>query len=223
MCIDRVDGEWEMIDSIATKQVTYWMKLDNPLLKTKQFEVKSVYKCTKKEEQVAYVIDIVTVTPDIPYGDCFHTENRYCITWVDKNSSRLIISSEITFQKYTMMKTIIKANATKGLSDKALAVLDLLKSKLISPSDAKIPGTVCQASKSTKKEKEIMTNSSSLSSFLIDGKRTIFFLILSFFLGVFVCWISMADNISHRADDITVKLNWNKEFSQPGTSEPSTK
>ena len=220
MCVDRVDGEWEMIDSIATKHVTYWMKLDNPLLKTKQFEVKSVYKCTRKEEQVAYVIDIVTVTPDIPYGDCFHTENRYCITWVDKNSSRLIISSEVTFQKYTMLKAIIKANATKGLSDKALAVLDLLKSKLIRPSDAKITGTVCQVSKSAKNEKEIITNSSSVSSF---GKRTIFLLILSFFLGVFVCWISIADNISHRADDIIVKLNWNKEFSQPGTSEPSSK
>ena len=193
------------------------------MLKAKQFEVKSTYTCLRREERSAYVVEMVTSTPDIPYGDCFTTETRYCITWVDRNCCRLIISSGVTFLKYTMMKAIIKINATKGLSDKSTAVIALLRSRLgrnsvLDTPDATKLELASEIAVEHTNFKSPATTAEALSPSSENRKITVPVTILSFVFGFLFCWVIIKPTSLN-----TFEKNWNHELSAPGSSKPSEK
>ena len=48
---------------------------------------------------VIHVIDTEVVNAGVPYSDNFYVINRYCITRVAKNRTRLRITSQIKYRK----------------------------------------------------------------------------------------------------------------------------
>ena len=46
-----------------------------------------------------YVIESDCSQRDIPYGDNFYVQNRYCLMRVSSNKTRLVVQSEIKYRK----------------------------------------------------------------------------------------------------------------------------
>lgn len=64
-----------------------------------------------------YVIQTEVNNEGIPYGDSFYIANRYCMTRTSNMSSRLRVSSEVTYQKsvWGFVKNMIDKNALEGI------------------------------------------------------------------------------------------------------------
>lgn len=69
--------------------ILYTITLTNPLApKTATVtETQTMYKASQESE--CYVIDAEVLTHDVPYHDYFYTINRYTLTRVARNKSRL--------------------------------------------------------------------------------------------------------------------------------------
>ncbi|NXT07085.1 GRM1B protein, partial [Prunella fulvescens] len=72
-----------------TRVILYTITLTNPLApKTATVtETQTMYKASQESE--CYVIDAEVLTHDVPYHDYFYTINRYTLTRVARNKSRL--------------------------------------------------------------------------------------------------------------------------------------
>ena len=99
------------------REWTFILPMNNPLVKLKEIDVKETHHILKREEWIVYVAEVRVFTPQVPFGDCFNTVVRYCLTWVSKDTCRLVVHSGFNFSKSTMMKNFIKSNATKPLSE----------------------------------------------------------------------------------------------------------
>uniref|UniRef100_H3AQJ0 GRAM domain containing 1B n=1 Tax=Latimeria chalumnae TaxID=7897 RepID=H3AQJ0_LATCH len=102
-----------------TRAIMYTITLTNPLApKTATVtETQTLYKASQESE--CYVIDAEVITHDVPYHDYFYTVNRYTLTRVAKNKSRLRISTELRYRKqpWGLVKTFIEKNFWSGLDD----------------------------------------------------------------------------------------------------------
>jgi len=76
-----------------------------------------MYKASQESE--CYVIDAEVLTHDVPYHDYFYTINRYTLTRVARNKSRLRVSTELRYRKqpWGLVKTFIEKNFWSGLED----------------------------------------------------------------------------------------------------------
>ncbi|KAM6370564.1 protein Aster-B isoform 13-T18 [Pluvialis apricaria] len=81
-----------------TRVILYTITLTNPLApKTATVtETQTMYKASQESE--CYVIDAEVLTHDVPYHDYFYTINRYTLTRVARNKSRLrtLLSRRVT-------------------------------------------------------------------------------------------------------------------------------
>ncbi len=180
------------------------MILDNPMLKTKEFEVQEKYTMLKNSDSLQ-VIEITAVTPSIPYGDCFSTQTRFCITQVSENACHLIISNEVVFQKSTLLRSLIKSNAVKGLLEKSNQILNLLETRYPPQSTSghvKAPQTI----PATGQEKE-------------TGRINNIFYITSIFVA-FILGFSLTFFMKH-TEQIHGGINWLTELTIPGNQVPS--
>ena len=50
------------------------------------------------------VVEVSAKTPDVPYGDCFSTTTRYCMTHAGPNKTKLSILTFVVFSKSTMFR-----------------------------------------------------------------------------------------------------------------------
>ncbi|XP_069470192.1 protein Aster-B isoform X3 [Ambystoma mexicanum] len=102
-----------------TRVILYTITLTNPLApKTATVtETQTLYKASQESE--CYVIDAEVLTHDIPYHDYFYTINRYTLTRVARNKSRLRVSTELRYRKqpWGLVKTFIEKNFWSGLDD----------------------------------------------------------------------------------------------------------
>ncbi|EPY84474.1 hypothetical protein CB1_000473027 [Camelus ferus] len=80
-------------------------------------EAQTMYKASQESE--CYVIDAEVLTHDVPYHDYFYTINRYTLTRVARNKSRLRVSTELRYRKqpWGLVKTFIEKNFWSGLED----------------------------------------------------------------------------------------------------------
>ncbi|XP_019402593.1 PREDICTED: GRAM domain-containing protein 1B isoform X3 [Crocodylus porosus] len=102
-----------------TRVILYTITLTNPLApKTATVtETQTMYKASQESE--CYVIDAEVLTHDVPYHDYFYTINRYTLTRVAKNKSRLRVSTELRYRKqpWGLVKSFIEKNFWSGLED----------------------------------------------------------------------------------------------------------
>ncbi|XP_078054990.1 protein Aster-B-like isoform X1 [Mustelus asterias] len=117
---DMVSHPWKKeVDGNQTRVMLYTIALSNPLApKTATVtETQTLYKASQESE--CYVIDAEVITHDVPYHDYFYTINRYSLTRVAKNKSRLRISTELKYRKqpWGLVKSFIEKNFWSGLDD----------------------------------------------------------------------------------------------------------
>ncbi|NXI97457.1 GRM1B protein, partial [Psophia crepitans] len=102
-----------------TRVILYTITLNNPLApKTATVtETQTMYKASQESE--CYVIDAEVLTHDVPYHDYFYTINRYTLTRVARNKSRLRVSTELRYRKqpWGLVKSFIEKNFWSGLED----------------------------------------------------------------------------------------------------------
>ncbi|KAM6312428.1 protein Aster-B isoform 4-T4 [Podargus strigoides] len=102
-----------------TRVILYTINLTNLLApKTATVtETQTMYKASQESE--CYVIDAEVLTHDVPYHDYFYTINRYTLTRVAKNKSRLRVSTELRYRKqpWGLVKSFIEKNFWSGLED----------------------------------------------------------------------------------------------------------
>ncbi|XP_067827130.1 protein Aster-B-like isoform X1 [Heptranchias perlo] len=117
---DVVSHPWKKeVNGNQTRVILYTIALSNPLApKTATVtETQTLYKASQESE--CYVIDAEVITHDVPYHDYFYTINRYSLTRVAKNKSRLRISTELKYRKqpWGLVKSFIEKNFWSGLDD----------------------------------------------------------------------------------------------------------
>ncbi|XP_073459612.1 protein Aster-B isoform X2 [Aquarana catesbeiana] len=102
-----------------TRVILYTIALTNPLAPKSATvtETQTLYKASQESE--CYVVDAEVLTHDIPYHDYFYTINRYTLTRVARNKSRLRISTELRYRKqpWGLVKTFIEKNFWSGLDE----------------------------------------------------------------------------------------------------------
>ncbi|KFQ23925.1 GRAM domain-containing protein 1B, partial [Mesitornis unicolor] len=102
-----------------TRVIFYTITPNNPLApKTAAVtETQTMYKASQEGE--CYVIDAEVLTHDVPYHDYFYTMNRYTLTRVAKNKSRLRISTDLRYRKqpWGLVKSFIEKNFWSGLEE----------------------------------------------------------------------------------------------------------
>ena len=99
-------------------------------LKKARVYVKS--KIRVSQEHILYVVEEISKTPAVPYGDTFQTIARYCISWKNQESCHLLVTGEIDWLKHPLVKGLIKGFAMKGLTDTAKAALEVVENGLSS-------------------------------------------------------------------------------------------
>ncbi|CAK6440451.1 unnamed protein product [Pipistrellus nathusii] len=102
-----------------SRLILYTINLTNPLApKTATVrETQTMYQASQESE--CYVVDAEVLTHDVPYHDYFYTLNRYTLTRVARNKSRLRVSTELRYRKqpWGLVKTFIEKNFWSGLED----------------------------------------------------------------------------------------------------------
>ena len=129
---ERMDGPWTEIDGEMRRETVYTQSLNNPLVKVKEATVKETSRILQRIEYFCYVVEINTVTPQLPFGDCFSPAVRICICWISPDSCRFFYSIGMSFPKSTIMKSIIKASGLKGLAETSNTTVDVLTGMLSS-------------------------------------------------------------------------------------------
>ncbi|XP_035601710.1 protein Aster-A-like isoform X1 [Oncorhynchus keta] len=113
--------EWQQ-DSCSgntNRILSYTIAINNPLgPKTAPVvETQTLFKNSAPGE--CYVVDSEVITSGIPYQDYFYTVHRYCLTAINKNKSRLRVSSDICYKKqpWSLVKALIEKNTWSGIEE----------------------------------------------------------------------------------------------------------
>lgn len=205
---DRKESEWT---NDVVKTVSLMMPMDNPMIKLKIFEVKSVMTILKRNEFFVYVVESKSITPDVPYGDCFSNDTRFCIMWNSATSCRIIVSAETTFLKSTMMKGIIKSNASKGQSEK---IAQIVQSLLLTVEAQTISSDFVQPSLKLPPFTNLAPISvPANSNFSLSAFKSLFFLLLAFIFGFVVAkFVYQKEQILAAQDMFAIGMHSNKYY-----------
>lgn len=101
------------------RDVTYTVPLNAPF-GPKSSQTLEKQMCYKQSKQgILYVIDAECTPTGIPYADAFYVMNRYCLTRVSKEKSRLRVTSEVKYRKsvWGVVKNMIDRNSVQGVLD----------------------------------------------------------------------------------------------------------
>ena len=81
------------------REVNYTVPLNAPFgpKSSQTLEKQMCYK--QSQPGILYVIDAECTPSGIPYADAFYVMNRYCLTRVSKEKSRLRVTSEVKYRK----------------------------------------------------------------------------------------------------------------------------
>lgn len=101
------------------RDVTYTVPLNAPFgpKSSQTLEKQMCYK--QSRPGILYVIDAECTPTGIPYADAFYVVNRYCLTRVSKEKSRLRVTSEVKYRKsvWGVVKNMIERNSVQGVLD----------------------------------------------------------------------------------------------------------
>jgi hypothetical protein len=85
----------------------------------------------KRETKFAYVVELHTKTPNVPYGDAFEVVTRYCLTFERPTATRMHVSTAVEFGRSVFWESMIEKGALDGTTafsrDLATALVNRLK------------------------------------------------------------------------------------------------
>ncbi|TRY77810.1 hypothetical protein TCAL_14384 [Tigriopus californicus] len=119
---DLVQSQWEQRPGLNDKfrEVSMTLSLNNAMGPKNSGVVDS--QVMKNDYTVAgeiYAIHVETVNSGIPYADSFFVTSHFCLTRVSKETSRLVVWSNIKYKKsvWGFVKSIIEKNTWLGLEE----------------------------------------------------------------------------------------------------------
>ncbi|KAJ3279501.1 hypothetical protein HK104_001416 [Borealophlyctis nickersoniae] len=116
--------------ALARREVKYWVPVSHPLVKARTAEALEIQFIIEKRFEY-YILEIHTVTQDMPYGDDFIPMLRFCISQHDPLHARLLVSIWIRWiKKPKMVASIIDCAAKAGLKDTAEKYVQAFESVL---------------------------------------------------------------------------------------------
>lgn len=122
------------------------------------------------------------------------------------------------------MKSLIKSNATRGLLEKSTQIVSLIKGRLeptIGPIDQKVPVIdVYQANKFGQEGMNNEPKNRAKDGFNLMSYKALVTILITFVIGFMVSW-EVRSNLMNQTE--LYRINWRKELSSIGSSEPSTK
>lgn len=126
---NKKESPWSFDEasSLPTRKVDFTVPVNNPLVLSKEIEVKETTSVITRQEHFCYVVEKKSATPQVPFGDCFVTCIRFCVRWQTENTCHLRISLGVLFLKSTLMKGFIKPEALKGLGESVIPIYQRLK------------------------------------------------------------------------------------------------
>ena len=57
------------------------------------------------------IVETITKTPEVPFGDCFYNLCRFVMTAVGPTQTRMVVTGQVKFSKQTMFKGAPRAGA----------------------------------------------------------------------------------------------------------------
>ncbi|KAF9420572.1 SNF1-interacting protein [Podila epigama] len=142
-------GDWVSSGDKKTRTVKFLMVVNNPLVKLNQADCVETQVCEVEEDHLRYSYTVKSSVLAMPYSDAFTPIVRYCITFVDKNRSKLTCSSGIEWHKNPLVKAMIKGAVFKGTADTIRDLAEIIRAHLDHNHDRKVP---CSGSKQSKTE-----------------------------------------------------------------------
>ena len=55
------------------------------------------------------IVETITKTPEVPFGDCFYNLCRFVMTAVAPTQTRMVVTGQVKFSKQTMFKGMARA------------------------------------------------------------------------------------------------------------------
>uniref|UniRef100_A0A674CG61 GRAM domain containing 1A n=1 Tax=Salmo trutta TaxID=8032 RepID=A0A674CG61_SALTR len=137
--------EWQQ-DSCSgntSRILSYTIAINNPLGPKTAPVVETQVSHSAPGE--CYVVDSEVITSGIPYQDYFYTVHRYCLTAINKNKSRLRVSSDICYKKqpWSLVKALIEKNTWSGIEDEVCKLETLLQSEVSVVTSGDVVGADC--------------------------------------------------------------------------------
>ncbi|KAF9959105.1 SNF1-interacting protein [Mortierella alpina] len=120
-------GEWTQSEGQKTRTVKYLMVVNNPMVKLNQADCVETQVCEVEEEHLRYSYIVKSNVLAMPYSDAFTPVVRYCITYVNKNESKLTCSSGIDWHKSPLVKAMIKGAVLKGTAETIKDLTEILQ------------------------------------------------------------------------------------------------
>ncbi|KAI3632876.1 hypothetical protein MIR68_008951 [Amoeboaphelidium protococcarum] len=123
-----------------SRTVRWMFNVNNPMVSLKTTDCIEVQTVTSERKYLCYVVDCFSKTVKVPYGDAFQTQTRYCITYIDASKCRLRITIGVEWFKNPMVKSIIKSQAMKGLTDYLKDLVKIIQTQVVKSPDGKSLG-----------------------------------------------------------------------------------
>ena len=183
------------------------------MVKQKETECNETQTILFQQDSIKYIVLATSQTPNITYGDCFAIQIKYCITWVTKDSCKLVISVGLKWFKSTMVKSIIRSAAIKGLQDSITDLIEILKNEIdpikpisliISEDEKKneVPST-----KSPRNKKKNVASSTNWISLIFTGNFYTTSLFLICIVAVYRYSKTTKQSTIHESSSISYKIS----------------
>eukprot|EP00123_Amoebidium_parasiticum_P010512 comp20154_c0_seq2/m.24929 comp20154_c0_seq2/g.24929 ORF comp20154_c0_seq2/g.24929 comp20154_c0_seq2/m.24929 type:complete len:444 (-) comp20154_c0_seq2:140-1471(-) len=116
------DPEWGEVDGKAERLVTYTKPLKKNAVGPSAADVHEKQTVVRDDGAKCKVVTIECRTPFLPYGDCFYSQCRVCITHEAPGKCRLRCTASVTWVKSVMgwMKSYITKNTYEGIESQNL-------------------------------------------------------------------------------------------------------
>ncbi|KAJ3204101.1 Protein Aster-C, partial [Clydaea vesicula] len=83
----------------------------------------------KYRDPKQYIVECISKTPNVPYGNNFFIKNRYCFIKVNVNKTILKLHSEVKFIKKQVFSDTIRNTSINGVLCWSIALTDFLEKK----------------------------------------------------------------------------------------------
>ncbi|KAI9667004.1 MAG: hypothetical protein M1829_005611 [Trizodia sp. TS-e1964] len=103
----------------------------------------------------AVSVTVVTQTPDVPNGNLFSVKTKYCLTWAENNSTRLLMNCTIEWTGKSWLKSPIEKGANDGQLAYAKDLCDKIRSSISARPRAATGGSKEKGNKINRRRKNV--------------------------------------------------------------------
>ncbi|RMZ98033.1 GRAM domain-containing 1B [Brachionus plicatilis] len=118
-------GEWNNEPVLPARRLEYTVDLGGALGRPKNTEDQ---KILEYRSEVCIVMESSSVTHNVPYSDYFVVKNRFCITRITANQTRVIVNCHIFYKKNPnfIIKNFIEKNSISAIKDSFLYIASIV-------------------------------------------------------------------------------------------------